>query len=77
MKSFGPPSSSINSPQLSNLPGRILTDSRIAHYCRLGYYGTERMQLQLLEDKLRKPRERRPPMSATETLDLARSLLGL
>jgi len=50
MKSFGPPSPSLRSPDFSAIRGARLTDSRITHYIKLGFYGEAR-RVELLASK--------------------------
>jgi hypothetical protein len=53
--------------------GEQLTDSRIKHYIRLGFYGTER-QLALLEEERAKKqkRESRGPRNPLEEIDISK-----
>lgn len=60
---FGPPSSSIRSPQFSTIRGPVLTDRQIDRYIRLGYYG-ESAKRRLL-DREAKPKKREPRTKPT------------
>jgi hypothetical protein len=74
MKSFGPPSASYRSPDFSAIRGSLLTDSRIRHYIRAGYYGEELRQRELAAVK--KKTKRKPPVLSDEDLSAAMSLLS-
>lgn len=69
MKPSGPPSPNIRSPQYSSIRGARLTDRRITHYIRKGYYGV-RLQQDLLETEKRKKPAKRTP-GKPDPIDLA------
>lgn len=79
MKTYGPPSAHLRSPQFSAVT-KPLTDARITHYIRIGYYGAERQRDQLIADALKRfslPKTPRSGLSSSEVHSIAMKLLGL
>lgn len=59
MRSFGPPSSRLRSPDFSAIAGARLTDGRIKRYMLAGYYGESR-RLEALAEDVTLPRKPKP-----------------
>lgn len=73
MRSFGPPSSSLRSPDFSAIRGARLTDSRILHYIKAGHYGESRRVSALAAESTKRPSKPRTA-SIQNAIDILNAL---
>lgn len=63
----------VRSPRLDVRGGKLLTDKKIHHYAKAGFYGTE-VQAAALENQKEKKKRKRPLSSLQAAMALLRSL---